>query len=102
MLNQPEGNPDGPDASGYMQLSEDGFCLLEGDIIVNPKKASMIRKLDGKTLLYRPGVADPDLLPAKAFDELREILFADDEDDDFDLIDDDEDFNEDEDEDEDE
>ena len=81
------------DEPTYYQKTDYGLCRLEGDIIVNPKKVSLIRKLDGKTLIYRPGVADPDILPAKAYDELLELLFTDD--DDFEFAGDDDEFDDD-------
>ena len=71
MINQPDYNQD----DAYNRMSDEGLCLLDGEIIVNPQEVAMIRRLDGKTLLYRSGVAEPDILPAKSFEQIREILF---------------------------
>lgn len=80
------------DTTYYTLVPEQGLCLL-GDAIVNLRQVSAIRKLDGKTLVYHPGVAEPIILPAKAFDQLRDAVFAmeeDEEEEEFDLDDDDE------------
>ncbi|MDR2390871.1 MAG: hypothetical protein LBE84_04220 [Planctomycetota bacterium] len=75
MLNQDETDDEGI-SDGYYRKTEDGLCLLDDDIIVNPDNVSIIRKLDGKTLIYRPGVTEPDILPARSFEQLREFIFS--------------------------
>ncbi len=80
------------DDDGYYTLvPEQGLCLVENDI-VNLKSAAVIRKLDGKTLVYYAGVAEPVILPVAAFDKIRDAVFAMDDLDDLD--DDDEDYDE--------
>jgi hypothetical protein len=67
------------DGNFYTLVPEQGLCLL-GDDIVNLKAAACIRKLDGKTLVYYAGVAEPVILPARAFDQIRDAVFAMDDD----------------------
>ena len=78
MINQPDYDQDD---DAYNRMSDEGLCLLDGEIIVNPQEVAMIRRLDGKTLLYRSGVAEPVILPAKSFEQIRDILFLPDGDD---------------------
>lgn len=63
------------DDSFYTLVPEQGLCLI-GDDIVNLKKISLIRKQEGKTLVYCPGMAEPVILPLKAFDQIRDAVFA--------------------------
>lgn len=85
MINQPDHGRD----DDFDRISDEGLCLLDGEIIVNPREVVMIRRLGGKTLVYRSGVSSPDILPAAAFAEMREMLFLpDDDNDDDDEIDD--------------
>ncbi|MDR1534649.1 MAG: hypothetical protein LBU64_06060 [Planctomycetota bacterium] len=94
MLNQPE---DGDEVEFYSK-SDDGLCLLKDeDLIVNPQNVSLIRKIDGKTLIYRPGVAAPEILPLESFDQLRHILFSGEAEDDYLFSDDDDDLSDDDD-----
>ena len=79
------------DDTYYTLVPEQGLCLI-GDNILNLRKISLIRKLEGKTLVYCPGTNEPVILPVKAFDQIRDAVFAAD-----DLDDDEEDFDEDED-----
>ena len=73
----------------YTLVPEQGMILL-GDDIINLRKATAIQKRDGKTLVHFSGNAEPIVLPAKAFDDIREAVFAvDDLDDDDDFEDDD-------------
>lgn len=75
----------------YYELSpEQGLCLLD-DAIINLGRVSVIRKLEGKTLVYYPGVPDPVIFPNAAFDQIRDIVFAMDDDEDDEEEDDDED-----------
>lgn len=71
----------------YNLVPEQGLCLV-GDDIVNLKQVSVIRKIEGKTLVYYSGGVDPVILPLKSFDQIREAVFA------IDDLDDDEDFDE--------
>ena len=80
-----EMNRVGDDDDFYTLVPEQGLCLV-GDDIVNLKAAAVIRKLDGKTLVYYAGAADPVILPVGAFDRIRDAVFA------MDDLDDDEDF----------
>lgn len=75
----------------YTLVPEQGLCLL-GDDIVNLKKITVIRKQEGKTLVYYAGVTEPVILPVNAFDKIRDAVFA------IDDLDDDEDFDDDDDE----
>lgn len=79
------------DSSNYYTLvPEQGLCLA-GDDIVNLKAAAVIRRLEGKTLVYYAGSSEPVILPFKAFEQIRDAVFsADDEDDDEEYEDDDE------------
>lgn len=77
----------------FTLVGEQGMCLV-GDTIINLNKVEVIRKLEGKTLIYRAGVADPVILPVGAFDVIRDAVF------DVDGYDDDEEEYDDEDEDE--
>lgn len=63
------------DEAYYTLVPEQGLCLI-GDDILNLKKISLIRKQEGKTLVYCPGVAEPVILPAKAFEQIRDAVFA--------------------------
>ena len=83
------GNSNIDDDAFYTVVPEQGLCLI-GDAIVNLRQVSLIRKLDGKTLLYHPGVAEPMILPAKAFEQIRDAVFSMDDLDDEDFEDDDE------------
>ena len=69
----------------YTLVPEQGLCLV-GDDIVNLKKVAVVRKIEGKTLVYYSGSVDPVILPIKAFDQIRDAVFAiddlDDEEDD--------------------
>lgn len=78
------------DDTYYTLVPEQGLCLI-GDDILNLKKISLIRKLEGKTLVYCAGSQEPVILPVKAFDQIRDAVFAVDD------LDDDEDFDEEED-----
>jgi hypothetical protein len=79
-------------ADEYLTLSqEQGLCRV-GDIIINLGKTSMILKTEGRTLVYRPGAADPVALPASVFDAVKDAVFAIDADE---YDDDDEEFEED-------
>lgn len=60
--------------SYYNLVPEQGLCLVGNDII-NLKKVSVIRKLDGKTLVYE-GSPEPIILPLRAFDQIRDAVFA--------------------------
>lgn len=77
----------GGDDNYYTLVPEQGLCLV-GDDIVNLKSAAVIRKLDGKTLVYYAGAPEPVILPLKAFDQIRDAVFA------MDDLDDDEDYDE--------
>lgn len=84
--------PSGPSAINdednfYTLVPEQGLCLA-GDDIVNLRKAAVIRKIEGKTLIYYAGAGEPVILPLKAFDFIRDAVFA------IDDVDDDEDFDE--------
>ncbi len=72
----------------YTLVPEQGLCLV-GDDIINLRKIALVRKLDGKTLLYRDGVPEPLALPGSAFDKIREAVFAVDDVDDEDFDDED-------------
>ena len=75
--------------SYYTLVPEQGLCLV-GDDIINLRKVSVIRKLDGKTLVYCGG-PEPVILPLRSFEQIRDAVFAmDDLDDDEDFEDDDE------------
>lgn len=75
-------------ADDYYTLSqEQGLCQV-GDVIINLGKIAMLAKADGKTLVYRPGAADPIALPASVFDAVKDAVFA------IDDGEDDEDFDE--------
>ena len=83
------GTPVDPD-NFYTLVPEQGLCLV-GDDIINLKKVSIIRKIEGKTLVYCSGLPEPVILPIKAFDQIRDAVFAiDDLDDDEDDLDDEE------------
>lgn len=71
--------------SFYTLVPEQGLCLV-GDDIVNLKQAAVIRKIEGKTLIYYAGGQEPVILPIRAFDQIRDSVFAfdDDEDEDYD------------------
>lgn len=71
----------------YTLVPEQGLCLV-GDAIVNLRQVSIIRKADDKTLVYLTGSAEPVALPAAAFNQIREAVFA------MDDLDDDEDYEE--------
>ncbi|MCC8189486.1 MAG: hypothetical protein LIP77_02450 [Planctomycetes bacterium] len=71
----------------YTLVPDQGLCLV-GDDIVNLKQVAVIRKLEGKTLVYYAGGAEPVILPIKSFEYIREAVFAVDD------LDDDEDFEE--------
>lgn len=58
----------------YNLVPEQGLCLVGNDI-VNLKKVSVIRKLDGKTLVY-DGSPEPIIMPLRAFDQIRDAVFA--------------------------
>ena len=74
----------------YTLVPEQGLCLV-GDVIVNLKAVAAIRKIDGKTLVYYTGAAEPIILPARSFDQIREAVFTmDDLDDEDDFTDEDE------------
>lgn len=77
----------------FTLVGEQGMCLV-GDTIVNLGKVEVIRKLEGKTLVYRAGVADPIILPVGAFDVIRDAVFDvegyDEDDEDYDDDDEDE------------
>ena len=75
------------DDTYYTLVPEQGLCLI-GDDILNLRKISLIRKLEGKTLVYCPGMGEPVILPLKAFDQIRDAVFAADD------LDDEEDFDE--------
>lgn len=77
------------DDSFYTLVPEQGLCLI-GDDILNLRKISLIRRLEGKTLVYCPGMAEPVILPLKAFDQIKDAVFAAED------LDDDEDFEDDE------
>lgn len=77
----------GDDDNFYTLVPEQGLCLV-GDDIVNLKAAAVIRKLEGKTLVYYAGASDPVILPIKSFDLIRDAVFA------MDDLDDDEDYDE--------
>lgn len=77
------------DGAKYYTLSqEQGLCLV-GDAIVNLREVAMIKKQDGKTLVYLSGLPNPLILPVDAFDVIRAAVFAIDDDDDDDYDDDD-------------
>jgi hypothetical protein len=73
------------DDAFYTLVPEQGLCLV-GDDIINLKQVAVIRKLEGKTLVYCAGSTDPIILPLKSFDQVRDAVFAvddiDDDDDD--------------------
>ncbi len=74
----------------YTLVPEQGLCFI-GDDILNLRKISLIRKQEGRTLVYCPGMKEPVALPAKAFDQIRDAVFsADDMDDDEEDFDDEE------------
>lgn len=75
----------GDDDNYYTLVPEQGLCLV-GDDILNLKKISIIRKLEGKTLVYHAGGVEPVILPIQAFEQIRDAVFA------MDDMDDDEDF----------
>lgn len=72
----------------YTLVPDQGLCLVD-DNIINLRKITMIRKAEGKTLVYCPGVAEPIILPLDLFDKIREAVFMADEYDDEDDEDDD-------------
>lgn len=72
----------------YSLVPEQGLCLV-GDVIVNLRKAALIRKAGDKTQVYYAGSATPVELPAALFDQIREEVFAMEEDGDDDYEDDD-------------
>lgn len=74
----------------YALVPEQGMILLGNDI-VNLRRANAIRKQGDKTLVYFSG-SEPLALPASAFDEIRDQVFAVDD------LDDEEDYDEEEDE----
>ncbi len=59
----------------YTLVPEQGLCLI-GDTIINLRKVTLIRKQEGKTLVYSPGVADPIILPSPMFERIRDAVFA--------------------------
>lgn len=67
--------PSGGDDSFYTLVPEQGLCLV-GDDIINLKKVAVIRKIEGKTLVYYAGTAEPVILPLRAFDQIRDAVFA--------------------------
>jgi hypothetical protein len=75
----------------YSLVPEQGLCLVD-DVIVNLKQVSVIRKLDGKTLVYCATSVDPVILPVKAFEQIKDAVFAMDDDEDFEDEDEDEDM----------
>ncbi len=79
------------DEAYYSLVPEQGLCLV-GDVIVNLRKAAVIQKAAGKTLIHYSGGERPVELPAEVFDQIREEVFAmEDLDEDDDYEDDDED-----------
>ncbi len=68
------------DSSYYTLVPEQGLCRVD-DVIINLKTVSVIRKLDGKTLVYHAGASEPVILPAAAFDKIKDAVFAVDDDD---------------------
>lgn len=77
------------DMNFYTLVPEQGLCLI-GDVIVNLKAVSLIRKTEGKTLVYIAGAPEPIALPEIAFSHIREAVFAIDDLDD--ALDDEDDF----------
>ncbi|MCC8109046.1 MAG: hypothetical protein LIQ30_08395 [Planctomycetes bacterium] len=75
------------DDNFYTLVPEQGLCLV-GDAIINLKMVTVIRKLDGKTLVYSSGAAEPIILPVSAFEAVKNAVFA------MDDLDDDDDFEE--------
>lgn len=73
----------------YTLVPEQGLCLI-GDLIINLKSISLIRKTEGKTLIYLPGLSEPVALPEAAFAQIREAVFTVDELDDEEEFDDEE------------
>lgn len=73
----------------YAMAPEPGLCLA-GDIMINFRNISMIRKLDGRTLVYLRTGGEPMVLPEATFDLIREAAFAMDDMDDDELDDEDE------------
>ncbi|MCL2000271.1 MAG: hypothetical protein FWG74_02450 [Planctomycetes bacterium] len=67
-------------ATYYTLVPEYGLCRID-DAIINLRSVSVIRKLDGKTLVHHPGSVDPIILSAAAFDKIRDAVFAADDDD---------------------
>lgn len=73
----------------YTVVREQGLCLI-GDAILNLRHISAIRKEGDKTLIFFPGSQAALTLPASAFQDIKDAVFAMDElDDDFDLDDED-------------
>lgn len=62
---------------------DQGLCLVD-DVIVNLWQTAAIRKLEGKTLVYRTGVAEPIILPVDAFEIIRDSVFASEDDEEYD------------------
>ncbi len=77
------------DSESYYSLVPEAGMVLVGDDIINLRKVALIRKQGDKTLVYYGGVAEPVALPARAFEEIRDAVFAID-----DMDDDEEDFDE--------
>ncbi|MCD8141594.1 MAG: hypothetical protein LUE17_17815 [Planctomycetaceae bacterium] len=77
------------DSESYYSLVPEAGMMLVGDDIINLRKVALIRKQGDKTLVYYGGVSEPVALPGRAFDEIRDAVFAID-----DLDDDEEDFDE--------
>lgn len=69
----------------YTLSQEQGLCQV-GDVILNLGKIALIAKSEGRTLVYRPGAADPIALPGAVFGAVKDAVFAigegDDEDED--------------------
>lgn len=59
----------------YTLVPEQGLCLVGNDI-VNLRRVNLIRRTESGTLLYYSGVAEPVALPAAAFEDIRDAVFA--------------------------
>lgn len=85
---QMKSGPAAGDDNYYTLVPEQGLCRI-GDAIINLRKVVAIRYLDGKTLVYHGGAAEPIIFPAKTYGEILEAVFAVDDFDDDDEEDDD-------------
>lgn len=90
MADPTENNLVDDDDAFYTLVPEQGLCLV-GDVILNLRRINIIRRLEGKTLVYHSGAAEPVILPLRAFEQIRDAVFTVDDLDDDEELDDDED-----------